>query len=473
MNVRPGPRRSAAVLLATALSAFNCPAAEQPVATDGLLLELAAGTARQLAFETDVATAFIADADTADVNVLGPRILFVLGKAPGVTTLRVHAADDTLIRAYAVRVHAPADHARTIVARIAGEGSGITVEPVGGALFVSGTAASPSQAERLLRGIAAVSAAPVVDALAIEDPPQVNLEVLISEVSRSVTNELGIDWSVDFNPFAHPLSTWATATGLRLGTGALGLAQIYQQTITFGDPNADDAEGVFTNEINEVGVDTAVRRGGDGGISLVHGKEVNSGKYRATAFLDALAQNGLLVVHARPNLTTVSGAPAEFFSGLEIPVPSITDRGVVGTVYRQTGVSLLFTPTVLSRDHISLLVEPRIRELAGGGTAIAGALVPNINERSARATVELADGESIAIAGLYSRNATASESGIPLLKDIPVWGALFRSAKQTDQSVELVIIVTARIVAAAPAPPASAATPAARSAQQLENAFYY
>ena len=178
-------------------------------------------------------------------------------------------------------------------------------------------------------------------------------------------------------------------------------------------------------------------------------------------------------MHARPNLTTVSGQSAEFFSGLEIPVPSITDRGVVGTVYRQTGVSLVFTPTVLSRDQISIIVEPRIRELAGGGTTIAGAVVPNINERSARATVELADGESIAIAGLYSRNATATEAGIPLLKDIPIWGALFRTAKQTDRSVEMVIIVTARIVAAAPAPPPSAATPSARSARQLENAFYY
>ena len=471
MNTPRARRRIALALLAAVLSA-HCPVAE-PVASVGPVVELAAGTAQELAFEDDVASAFIANPETADVNVLGRRNLFVLGKTPGLTTLRVHADDGTLIRAYAVRVHASADAAEIIVARIAGPASRITVEPVGGALFVSGTAASPSQAERVLRGITAVSAMPVVDALAIEDLPQVNLEVLISEVSRNVTTELGIDWSVDFNPFAHPLATWATGSGLRLGTGALALAQIYAQTINFADPIADDGGATFTNEIDEIGVDTSAPRGGDGGISLLHSKEVNSGKYRATAFLDTLAQNGLLVVHARPNLTTVSGASAEFFSGLEIPVPSITDRGVVGTVYRQTGVSLMFTPTVLTRNHISVVVEPRIRELAGGGTTIAGAVVPNINERSARATVELADGESIAIAGLYSRNATASEAGIPLLKDIPVWGALFRTAKETDQSVELVIIVTARIVAAAPRPPASAATPSARSARQLENAFHY
>ena len=140
MSAGRGPRRTAIALLATALSA-HCPAAA-PLATDGLALELAAGTARELAFDTDVAAAFIADTETADVNVLDTRKLFVLGKAPGVTSLRVHAADGTLIRAYAVRVHAPAEHAQTIVTRIAGASSGITVEPIGGALFVSGTAAS-------------------------------------------------------------------------------------------------------------------------------------------------------------------------------------------------------------------------------------------------------------------------------------------------------------------------------------------
>ena len=241
------------------------------------------------------------------------------------------------------------EYVETVVAGIAGEASDITVEPAGGALFVSGTAASPSEAEMLLRGIRAVAGAPVVDALSIATPPQVNLEVLISEVSRNVTRELGIDWSVDLNPFEHPLTTWGTATGSRLASGALQIANIYDQVIDFVNPATGEAQ--FTNEISELGVLNPAPRGSKGGVVLTHSKEVNSGKYRAQAFLDALAQNGLLVMHARPSLTTVSGQPAEFFSGLEIPVPSITDRGVVGTQYRQTGVSLVFTPTVLDRGQ--------------------------------------------------------------------------------------------------------------------------
>ena len=221
-------------------------------------------------------------------------------------------------------------------------------------------------------------------------------------------------------------------------------------------------------------VQPVVPRGGDGSLVLSHTKEINSSKYRASAFLEALAESGLAVVHARPNLTAVSGQPAEFFSGLEIPVPTITDRGTIGTEYRETGVSLTFTPTVLDRDHISLVVRPRIREIAAGGATIAGTIVPNINERSASTTVELGDGESIAIAGLYRRSATGTEAGIPLLKDLPLWGALFRQTRETADSVELIIVVTPRIVA-----PVGGAAVAAlddapgASARQLDNEFHY
>ena len=446
---------TANVLIGTLLSAVGLSAVAALQDRDAAVadsIDVAAGTAIELSFTVDVDSAFVADPETADVHVLDKRTLFVLGKSTGVTSLRVHASGGSLIAAYAVRVNAQAAPARAVLAHIAGEDSGIVVESVGNALFVSGPAQSPSQAERLLRGIGAVSSAIVVDALTVATPAQVNLEVVISEVARNVTQEFGIDWSVDINPFAHPLRTWVTGTGVRLGTGAFQIANIYEHVIQFLDPESPADTAPFTNEVNELGVEMPAPRGAEGGVAISYGKEINSGKYRATAFLDALAQNGLLVVHARPNLTTVSGQPAEFFSGLEIPVPSITDRGVVGTVYRQTGVGLTFTPTVLDREHISLTVEPRIREIAAGGTMIAGAVVPNINERSARTTVELGDGESIAIAGLYRRNTTGTESGIPLLKDIPVWGSLFRNARQTDRSAELIIVVTPRIVAAVPPP---------------------
>ena len=365
-----------------------------------------------------------------------------------------------------------------MVSRIAGEDAAIQVDPVGNSLFVSGTAKSPSEAERVLRGIRAVSGeTPVVDAIGIDGPAQVNLEVLISEVSRNVSQTLGIDWSVDLNPFESPLRTWLTGTGTRIGTGALSIANVLEQDVLFFPVGPDGQVGDsprFVNETSELAVVNS-ERGGEGGIVLSHSELFRNDRYRATMFLEALAENGLAVVHARPNLTTVSGQPAEFFSGLEIPVPTITDRGTIGTEYRQTGVSLSFTPTVLDTDQISLTVQPRIREVAAGGATIAGTVVPNINERSASTTVELGDGESIAIAGLYRRSTTSTEAGIPLLRDIPVWGALFRNTSERDRSVELIIVVTPRIVSAtqALASTASVARAPTETARQLANEFYY
>ena len=451
-----------------------CADTPSPAAT----IELAPGSSETLIFATDIGSAFIANPSTADVQVLDSRNLFVLGHNPGITTLKIHDTYGQLLAAYGVRVNIQPEFARTVVSRIAGEETSIQVEPVGNALFVSGIAKSPSQAEQVLRGIRAVAGeTPVVDAIGLDGPAQVNLEVLISEVSRNVTQALGIDWSVDINPFENPLRTWVAGTGSRLGSGALQIANILEQDVLFyqvgrdGQPVGDPQ---FVNPVRELGVVNPVR-GGDGGVVLSHSELLDSDRYRATVFLEALAESGLAVVHARPNLTTLSGQPAEFFSGLEIPVPTITDRGTIGTEYRQTGVSLQFTPTVLDSDQISLRVQPRIRELAAGGATIAGTVVPNINERSASTTVELGDGESIAIAGLYRRSTTSTEAGIPLLKDIPLWGALFRNTTERDQSVELIIVVTPRIVSAAPAVASVAGvtgTPG-DAARQLANEFYY
>ena len=472
---RNGTFRTGAALLAAALLVVGAHAAEPPPTER---IGLSPGMSHTLTFADAVGSAFVANPGTADVEVLDDRTLFLLGQRPGITSVKVHDTAGRLLGAYAVHVNTQGEYAKRVVSRIAGDGAPIEVESVGNALFVSGTARSPSQAEQVLRGIRAVAGeTPVVDALALDGPAQVNLEVLISEVSRNVSQSLGIDWSVDINPFENPLRTWVTGTGARLGTGALQLANVLEQEVAFYQLDADGQPlggPQFVNEVLELAVVNAPR-GGDGGIVLAHSETFRSDRYRATVFIEALAENGLAVVHARPSLTAVSGRPAEFFSGLEIPVPTITDRGTVGTEYRETGVSLRFTPTVLDNEQISLTVEPRIREIAAGGASIAGTIVPNINERSASTTVELGDGESIAIAGLYRRNTTHSEAGVPLLKDIPLWGALFRNTTERDQSAELIIVVTPRIVGAFPALTgmASLGGAAGNTARRLANEFYY
>lgn len=437
-------------------------------------ITLVPGEATTLSFDAEIGTTIVANPQTADVELLDERRIFVLGLAPDITTLKVYGKDSQLLGAYEVHVQAQSTPAETVVARIAGASTDIKVDTVGGALFVSGQAASPAQAERLLRSIrAVVGDTPVVDALSLETPAQVNLEVVISEVSRNVTQELGINWSADINPFQNPLRT--LVSGLRLATGPLSVGPVYSQNLRFANILPD---GSTTNEAiletNELGVNLPTR-GGDGRVVLTRYDTFGGGKYRATTFLDALAQNGLAVVHARPNLTAVSGESAEFNSGLEIPIPTATQFGGVGTEYLETGVNLRFTPVVLDNDQISLTVEPRIREVTAGGATIGGTEVPNINQRSASTTVELGDGQSIAIAGLYRNSTTSTRTGFPLLKDIPIWGALFRTTRETERSVELIIVVTAHIVA----PLHSVASirddirNPADTAQRLGNEFYF
>ena len=468
MMASPPPlamRLAAALVLLAQSAAWAGPA---PIET----VELASGEAITLAFEADIGTALIADPETADVEVLNLRKVFVLGRAPNVTSLKVYDTQGDLLGAYAVRVNAQREHAQTVVDRIAGAESTIQVDAVGNALFVSGQATSPSEAERVLRGIRAVAGdRPVVDALSLEAQVQVNLEVVISEVSRNITQELGINWGVDVNPFVDPLRT--LVTGLRLATGPLRVQPTYEQTLQFQtvqpDGTVTSQSGISTDELGVV----LPSRGGDGRLVLAHYEPFGSGQYRVTTFLEALAQNGLAVVHARPNLTVVSGESAQFNSGLEIPVPTATQFGLIGTEYRETGVNLQFTPVVLSKNQISLSVQPRIREVTTGGANIGGTNVPSINQRSASTTVELGDGQSIAIAGLYRRNTTSTNTGIPLLKDIPVWGALFRSTRETTRSVELIIVVTPHIVAPTGASLASTNRNPADSAQQLGNEFFF
>ena len=464
--------RRVALLLGLGVGSAGVWAAE-PAAD--LVVEVPPGGAEVLVFDTDVASAFIVDESTADVLAFSDRKIAVLGRQTGVTRLEVYDAANAVIAAYTIRVQARTDFANAVVQRLVGDNSDIQVDSVGDALFVSGQAKSPSEAERVLTSIKAVSGdQQIVNGLSLAKPVEVNLEVIISEVSRNVTQELGIDWSLDINPFAHPLRTLVTAaglqpgnpifTGMRAGSGAASVAPTWDFTARFADGSEQTT--------SELGVVPGTR-GGDGGIVLTHSKEVNSGKYRATSFLEALAENGLAVVHARPNLTCLSGESATINSGTQIPVPTATTDGTVAAEYRATGVTLTFTPVVLDNDLIELTVEPAITEITTGGTNISGAFVPNINQRQVSTTVTVGDGESIAIAGLYRNTTTTSESGVPLLKDIPVWGALFRTTRETERSVELIVVVTANTVRSVRGMAAAESPSPSESARRFGNEYYY
>jgi pilus assembly protein CpaC len=143
----------------------------------------------------------------------------------------------------------------------------------------------------------------------------------------------------------------------------------------------------------------------------------------------------------------LSGQSAQFLAGGEYPVPIPQGLGTVGIEYKKYGVELAFTPTVLSENKINIKVNPSVSELDFSiGIAVGGYVVPGLNTRSASTIVELADGQSFAIAGLLSDRVRENASKYPALGDIPILGQLFRSSSFQKNESELVIIVTPRLV---------------------------
>ena len=170
-----------------------------------------------------------------------------------------------------------------------------------------------------------------------------------------------------------------------------------------------------------------------------------------TGVIDALKENGLTKVLAEPTLITLSGRSASFLAGGEFPIPvpqSLGRRRTTITIeYKTFGVGLNFTPTVLSNGKISMMVNPEVSELDfTRAVSLQGFIIPSVNTRRVSTVIELGDGQSFAVAGLLKDDVREVVRKFPVLGDIPVLGALFRSTSFQKNETELVIIVTPHLV---------------------------
>ncbi len=174
-----------------------------------------------------------------------------------------------------------------------------------------------------------------------------------------------------------------------------------------------------------------------------------TGTFFWTAFLDILKQNGLGRVLAEPNLVTTSGQEASFLAGGEFPIPVASGLGTTSIEYKKFGVGLIFTPTVLDNDKISLRINPEVSELDFSSqttVVVQGFIVPALRVRRTTTVVEMKDGQTLAIAGLLSEQHRTVVNKFPLLGDLPVLGTLFRSSSFQKSETELVILVTPNLV---------------------------
>ena len=348
-------------------------------------------------------TIFIADPAVADVSVQTPSILYVKAVHPGETALYALDSGQQVLLSAPVRVTQDLGRLRRALHALV-PGADIRVGSVDNSIVLTGAVASAAAAEKvrtLAARIAGETNSPIINRMVVTTPNQVYLRVKVAEVNRTVLKELGIDWSklagnIRFATPVNPTAAQNAASFLQFGLGG---------------HNA-----------------------------------------HTLATLTALESEGLLTTLAEPNLTAMSGHPASFLAGgvFYIAVPQPSSNGTTPFVTAQPqnyGVQLQFTPTVIDADHVSLTVRPEVSELTTQGqVTIDGTTIPGLSVRRAETTVELASGDSFALAGLLQNNVTQLLSKFPGLGDIPILGQLFRSRSYQRNETELVIIVTVYLV---------------------------
>lgn len=413
--------RRAALALATAtmltLPSQALQAQSQMDAQNGV--ELSVGRGQLVSLPAAMTDVFVADDKIADIQVRSNRQLFVFGKAPGETTVVATNAAGHVIFSQVVRV---GRNIQTIdqMLSLAMPDAQIAVTTMNGVTLLTGTvqqADDAAEAERLVQAFIGDDQK-LVSRLRMATPLQVNLQVRIAEVNRTLVKE--ISGNVLTSDRDGPM-----------GNGFLGAIARGRTagTVTY------NPDGSTTYGINTIsGTNTLAGAGRLFGLDII-------------ASLDIGERSGLVATLAQPNLTAISGETADFLAGGEFPIPIPGNFAGTTIEYRKYGVSLAYTPTVLSSGRISLRVRPEVSELSTeGAIRFQGFEVPALTVRRAETTVELGSGESFMIAGLLSNRSIGSIDKIPGLGDIPLLGTLFKSDNFRRGETELVIVVTPYLV---------------------------
>ena len=380
-------------------------------AVDSRSLTIEVSKARLIHLPAPATTVFIADPSIADVQVPDPSSFIIFGKKPGSTRAYAFTSKNE-VASYTVHVVRPtSDLVQGLKAAV--PGAAVDVSGTPGGVIVTGRVATPLEAKELKAAASQYLDTKDKNAfnVTVGAATQVNLRVRVAEVSRQAEKQFGFNWDALFND----------------GTIAVGL-------LTGRPPVAG-----FGNFIRDTSLSSA--------DSLGIGYRNSSGTVNVSALLDALQSEGLVSILAEPNLTTISGEPANFLAGGEFPVPVSQSLQEVTIEWKRFGVSIDFTPVVLDPNRISIKVRPEVSELSDTGSVTINSIkIPGLTVRRAETTVELASGQSFAIAGLFQNNISNEVRRFPGLGEVPILGALFRSSSFQRNESELVIVVTPYIV---------------------------
>ncbi|HEY3811670.1 MAG TPA: type II and III secretion system protein family protein [Caulobacteraceae bacterium] len=411
-------RLIAGVLAVAAMGFVAAPALAQDQslgAGDVYEVDVSAGKSQVLELPANYKDLMIADPKVADVLPLSSRSVYIVGKTMGSTALTIYGPGKSLIAAVNVVVGADTQGLKTRLAEILPNEKDISVRTAGQSIVLSGTVSSPADLQQViaLAGTYVTDDKKVVNMLGVEGSQQVMLSVRFVEMERSAAKDLQLNVQRPSASVvgANPSFTVSTGDTLHNGTNLLA--------------------GTF------------------GGLAARFG----SGASSLDLLFDALEQKGITKTLAEPTLVAMSGDTANFLAGGEFPVPVAESSGGVGSTpvisveFKQFGVDLAFTPTILKDGLINLVINPEVSSIDQATSVNTGGVqVPGLKVRRAHTTVELRDGESFTIAGLLQDDYRSQIRQFPFIGDVPVLGALFRSNGYQKDETELVIVVTPHIV---------------------------
>lgn len=406
----------------------------RPIASDATSarrIDLAAGKSLMIDLPRDAKEVFVADPQVANAVVRTARKIYLIGLKAGSTTVFINDAEGRQIMALDVGVARELTREINIlreVIRTALPNAKVDVHGVGQNIVLSGTVDSPLEAQRAvdiandlvgnIQGLFFSQKGSVVNALRIRGKDQVMLKVTVAEISRAVLKQLGVNFQ--------------NSGGWSVGNTAL-------RTV-MDNPMAIQRQALSSTNLSAV-------FGGD-----------------KTLDVKAMERNGVLRTLAEPTLTAISGESAKFLAGGEVPVPANegfdpqTQRYTLSYTYKPVGVSLSFTPIVLSEGRISVHVATEVTELdADNQITLRSGNIPGFRTRRVETTVELPSGGVMATAGLIMQSSRHAITGLPALMNLPILGTMFRSRDYQRNESELMILVQPFI--AKPSDPGQIAKP--------------
>ena len=375
-------------------------------------IEMTVNTSRILVLDQKIPQIHVDNPELLDLHPLSPNEVQISAKAAGVTHINLWGEDH---RIFTIDVIVFGDaQALATTLKILYPTAAIKVVPLSTGVILSGYVDQPEQVTRIVE-IAKEYYPRVINSMQVSGVQQVALHVKLMEVSRTKLRTLGFDFA-------------------KFTNGNVAFASQISGLLT---PGSSTAGGASSLPLQVAGQATA---------------QFNIFSGEASAFLgvlEAMRQDSLLKVLAEPTITTVSGRPAMFLVGGQVPVLTPQSLGTVTTSYMDYGTQVDFVPIVLGNGRIRLEVRTQVSAIdPTAGIVMAGINVPGFRSRKVETGTEMMAGQTLAVAGLVQEQIEATNQSVPLLGDMPYIGAAFRSVSHTRNEIEMLVVVTPELVSA-------------------------